>query len=66
MNEENTVKVVEIKLDLSPSTIRNRSIKLKLESHYAGPAGNQHRYWTDEEIELIKNWRGEKPGVKRK
>lgn len=66
MKSKNTVKVLALKFGVSESTIHYRSKKLKLKPDFEGPEHRKYKVWTDKDAELIKNWVGEKPGVKKK
>lgn len=64
---KNTIKVAEIKLGICVRQIRYRADKIGIERRYYNDEyGNPVRYFTDQDLEGLKNWKGEKPGRKRK
>ena len=64
---KNTIKVAEIKLGLCVRQIRYRSDKMEIKRRYYNDEyGNPVRYFTDQDLEELKNYQPEKPGRKRK
>lgn len=53
------------KLNLSGLTVRNRAKALNLEEKYETENGTNIRVFTDQEADMIENYRGKKPGRKR-
>lgn len=64
---KNTIKVAEIKLGICARQIRYRCDAIGLERrYYDDEYGNPVRYLTDEDLQELKNWKGRKPGRKKK
>ncbi len=64
-----TQNEVAIELNISTMTVRNRADALELDKYYEavpGHIGTSARVFDDDEVEMIRNYQGKKPGRKVK